>query len=448
MPSGALHEERPARSPMATIVIAGSIITAISLGVRATMGLFTDEIDTALGVGVDTFGLTIAVQNLVWGLSQPLVGTLADRFGAGRVLMIGAAVYAGGLLVMADAQGAAGLYTGGGLIVGLGMSAASFAVVLSSIGKLVEPSRRSLALGTATAFGSFGHFLLVPVTRVFIDLFGWRGSLMLLAAVTMVIAAVVRPLRTGTRIIAAEGADTSGPGSVDPGRAGPHQDSLGQLTGRALRHRDYLLVNAAFFVCGFHVTFIGVHLPKSLTDAGYGSSVATWSLALIGLFNIFGAFAAGLLGVRFNQSRLLSIIYVTRAVAFAGLLLLPVMPVVALGFGALLGVVWLASVPLTSGIVLGQFGVGNSGTLFGFVFLSHQVGAFLGSWGAGEIRELTGSYDLWWWLAAALGVMAAVIHFGISDEPVPSRQDLVASPAPAPTAGASAGIVAQPPKTP
>lgn len=448
MPSGALHEERPAHSPMATIVIAGSIITAISLGVRATMGLFTDEVDMALGVGADTFGLTIAVQNLVWGLSQPLVGTVADRFGAGRVLAVGAAVYAGGLLVMANADGAAGLYTGGGLIVGLGMSAASFAVVLSSIGKLVEPDRRSMALGITTAFGSFGHFLLVPVTRAFIDLFGWRGSLVALAAVTMVIAAVVRPLRTGTRITAAEDANISGPGSIDPGRAGPHQESLGQLTGRALRHRDYLLVNAAFFVCGFHVTFIGVHLPKSLIDAGYGSSVATWSLALIGLFNIFGAFSAGLLGARFNTSRLLSIIYVTRALAFAGLLVLPVTPAVALGFGALLGVVWLASVPLTSSIVLGQFGVRSAGTLFGFVFLSHQVGAFLGSWGAGEIRELTGSYDLWWWLAAALGVMAAVIHFSISDEPVRSSQDLVASPAPAPTAGASAGIAAQPPRTP
>ncbi len=430
MSGRALSQQRPARSPMATIVIAGSIITAISLGVRATMGLFTDEIDLALGVGVDTFGLTIAVQNLVWGLSQPLAGAVADRFGAGRVLIFGAVVYAGGLLVMASAGGAAGLYTGGGLIVGLGMSAASFAVVLSSIGKLVEPERRSMALGIATAFGSFGHFLLVPVTRIFIDLLGWRGSIVFLAAVTMVITTVVRPLRTGIRITAIEGVGTS-----NPRAAGPDHEPLGQITSRALRHRDYILVNAAFFVCGFHVTFIGVHLPKSLADAGYTTSVATWSLALIGLFNIFGAFAAGLLGVRFNKSRLLSIIYITRAVAFAGLLLLPVMPLVALGFGALLGVVWLASVPLTSGIVLGQFGVRNAGTLIGFVFLSHQVGAFLGSWGAGEIRELTGSYDLWWWLAAALGVMAAAIHFSISDEPVPA-------------AAVPVGISAQPPSTP
>lgn len=430
MPRRVLHEQRPALSPMAAIIIAGSIITAISLGVRATMGLFTDEIDMALGVGVDTFGLTIAVQNLVWGLSQPLVGTVADRFGSGRVLMVGAAVYAVGLLIMANADGAAGLYAGGGLIVGLGMSAASFAVVLSSIGKLVEPDRRSMALGITTAFGSFGHFLLVPITRVLIDLLGWRGSLIILAAVTMVIAAVVRPLRTGSRIAAADGAD-----APQTDRTDPDQESLGQLTGRALRHRDYLLVNAAFFVCGFHVTFIGVHLPKSLADAGYGTSVATWSLALIGLFNILGAFSAGLLGVRFNTSRLLSIIYITRAVAFAGLLLLPVTPVVALGFGALLGVVWLASVPLTSSIVLGQFGVRSAGTLFGFVFLSHQVGAFLGSWGAGAVRELTGSYDLWWWLAAALGVMAAVIHLSISDEPVPA-------------AAVPARISAQPPSTP
>ena len=430
MPGGVLYKQRPARSPMTAIVIAGSIITAITLGVRATMGLFTDEIHVSLGVGVDTFGLTIALQNLVWGLSQPLAGAVADRFGAGRVLTVGAAIYAVGLLVMANADGAAGLYTGGGLIVGLGMSAASFAVVLSSIGKLVDMNRRSMALGIATAFGSFGHFLLVPVTRTFIDLLGWRGSMVFLAAVTMVMAAAVRPLRTGARFAAAEGAGTPDNGLVDP----EHQ-SLGQLTGRALRHRDYLLVNAAFFVCGFHVTFIGVHLPKSLADAGYATSIATWSLALIGLFNIFGAFSAGVLGVRVNKSRLLSIIYITRAVAFAGLLLLPVTPAVALGFGALLGVVWLASVPLTSGIVLGQFGVQNAGTLFGFVFLSHQVGAFLGSWGAGAIRELTGSYDLWWWLAAALGVMAAAIHFRIAEQQVPA-------------AAVSPTVSAHPPKMP
>ncbi len=404
---------------MTTIVVAGSIITAVSLGVRATMGLFTDAIDVSLGIGVDTFGLTIALQNLVWGLSQPLAGAIADRFGAGRVLIVGAAVYAGGLLVMATADGATGLHTGGGLIVGLGMSAASFAVVLSSIGKLVEPNQRSMALGIATAFGSFGHFLLVPLTRVFIDLLGWRGSMVVLAAVTMTIAAVVRPLRTGTRIAGAPEPDSPGPDSTGTTTSAPDHESLGQVTGRALRHRDYLLVNAAFFVCGFHVTFVGVHLPKSLTDAGYATSIATWSLALIGLFNIFGAFSAGVLGVRFNKSRLLSIIYTTRAVAFVGLVVLPVTPAVALGFGALLGVVWLASVPLTSGIVLGQFGLRNAGTLFGFVFLSHQVGAFAGAYGGGWVREATGSYDLWWWLAAILSIGAAAIHFAISERPVP-----------------------------
>ncbi|WP_419839168.1 MFS transporter [Candidatus Poriferisodalis sp.] len=411
--------DTPRHSPMTTIVVAGSIITAVSLGVRATMGLFTDAIDVSLGIGVDTFGLTIALQNLVWGLSQPLAGAIADRFGAGRVLIVGAAVYAGGLLVMATADGATGLHTGGGLIVGLGMSAASFAVVLSSIGKLVEPNQRSMALGIATAFGSFGHFLLVPLTRVFIDLLGWRGSMVVLAAVTMTIAAVVRPLRTGTRIAGAPEPDSPGPDSTGTTTSAPDHESLGQVTGRALRHRDYLLVNAAFFVCGFHVTFVGVHLPKSLTDAGYATSIATWSLALIGLFNIFGAFSAGVLGVRFNKSRLLSIIYTTRAVAFVGLVVLPVTPAVALGFGALLGVVWLASVPLTSGIVLGQFGLRNAGTLFGFVFLSHQVGAFAGAYGGGWVREATGSYDLWWWLAAILSIGAAAIHFAISERPVP-----------------------------
>lgn len=395
------------QNSIAPILITGSIITALTLGVRATMGLFPDAIDRALDVGVGTVGLTVALQNLVWGLGQPLAGAVADRFGAARTLLVGAVAYAGGLLVMATANGPAGLHLGGGVIVGLGMSAASFAVVLSSMSRLVDPQRRSMALGVATACGSLGHFVLVPLTGAVISAFGWRSALTVLAVVTVSIGLFVRPLRT-----------QSGPAEAI--EAVPDDDeSLLTTLARAARHRDYLLVNCTFFVCGFHVTFIGVHLPKTLTDAGLETAVANMSWSLVGLFNIVGAFAAGALGMRFAKSRLLSSMYSTRALAFAGLVLLPATPVVALGFGVVIGIVWLASVPLTSGIVLGQFGVRRAGALFGFVFLSHQVGAFLGSWGGGEIRELTGSYDLWWWLAAALGVAAAAIHFSISEEPAP-----------------------------
>lgn len=397
------------KTSIAPILITGSIITALTLGVRATMGLFPDAIDQALDVGIGTVGLTVALQNLVWGLGQPLAGAIADRFGAARTLVVGAIAYAGGLLVMGAANGPAGLHLGGGVIVGLGMSAASFAVVLSSMSRLVDPQRRSMALGVATACGSLGHFVLVPLTGAVISAFGWRSALTVLAVVTVSIGLFVRPLRT-----------QSGP--AEAVEAVPDDDeSLRTTLARAARHRDYLLVNCTFFVCGFHVTFIGVHLPKTLTDAGLDTTVANMSWSLVGLFNIVGAFAAGALGMRFAKSRLLSIMYSTRALAFAGLVLLPPTPVVALGFGVVMGIVWLASVPLTSGIVLGQFGVRRAGTLFGFVFLSHQVGAFLGSWGGGEIRELTGSYDLWWWLAAALGIAAAAIHFSISEEPAPSR---------------------------
>jgi len=395
------------QNSIAPILVTGSIITALTLGVRATMGLFPDAIDRALDVGIGTVGLTVALQNLVWGLGQPLAGAVADRFGAARTLLVGAVAYAGGLLVMATANGPAGLHLGGGVIVGLGMSAASFAVVLSSMSRLVDPQRRSMALGVATACGSLGHFVLVPLTGAVISAFGWRSALTVLAVVTVSIGLFVRPLRT-----------QSGPAEAI--EAVPDDDeSLLTTLARAARHRDYLLVNCTFFVCGFHVTFIGVHLPKTLTDAGLETAVANMSWSLVGLFNIVGAFAAGALGMRFAKSRLLSIMYSTRALAFAGLVLLPATPVVALAFGVVIGIVWLASVPLTSGIVLGQFGVRRAGTLFGFVFLSHQVGAFLGSWGGGEIRELTGSYDLWWWLAAALGVAAAAIHFSISEEPAP-----------------------------
>ncbi len=401
---------------MVPVLVAGSIVTAATLGVRATMGLFPDEIDATLGVGIDTVGLTVALQNLIWGLGQPIAGAIADRFGAVRVLFVGAVTYAAGLLVMATASGPAGLYPGGGLVTGLGMSAASFAVVLAAMGKLMDPQRRTLALGIATAFGSFGHFLLVPLTGVLIGSLGWRTALAVLAMVAVSIVAVIRPLRT----------PPSGPHSgsdADTIEAARHDEPLRAVLARAARHRDYVILNAAFFVCGFHVTFIGVHLPKSLTDAGHSARIATLSWALIGLFNIVGAFAAGVLGSRIDKSRLLSIIYVCRAAAFVGLLLLPATPLVALGFGAVVGLVWLASVPLTSGIVLGQFGVRNAGTLFGFVFLCHQFGAFAGSYGAGLLREATGSYDLWWWLAALLGVVAAVLHLSISDQLAPRPDD-------------------------
>lgn len=415
---------------MTAVVVAGSVVTAITLGVRATMGLFTEAIDAGLGVGVDTVGLTVALQNLVWGLGQPVAGAVADRFGAARVLIVGAVAYASGVLVMASAQGPAGLYFGGGFVMGLGMSAASFAVVLAAMGKLIDPQRRSMALGIATAFGSFGHFALVPATGLMISALGWRAALVCLAFVTVSIVMFVRPLRTGLLGDVDGGGAGGGGGSGNGSGAAVPAEPLADAVRGAIRYRDYRLVNVAFFVCGFHVTFIGVHLPKSLADAGHSIAVATWALSLIGLFNIFGALAAGVLGARINKSRLLSIIYLTRAAAFVALLVLPASPAVALGFGALLGVVWLASVPLTSGIVLGQFGVGNAGTLFGFVFLSHQVGAFAGAYGGGWLREATGSYDLWWWLAAMLSIGAAAVHFAISERPAPR-------PAPQPIAHAS-----------
>lgn len=395
---------------MATILVAGSVVTAVTLGVRATMGLFSDDVSTSLAVGIDTFGLTLAGQNLIWGLAQPFAGAIADRFGAVRVLLAGAFTYTAGLLVMASATGPAGLYLGAGVIVGLGMSAASFAVVLSAMSKLIEPERRSMALGLATAFGSFGHFLLVPMAGAMIAAFGWRTAIAVLAMVIASTVLTMRPLRTGSRVVA------------DPGDAAGDHEPLRSVVAAAARHRDYLLINSTFFVCGFHVTFIAVHLPKSLTDLGLTTSVAAWSLAFIGLFNIGGAFTAGLLGSRLDKSRMLTVIYGTRAVAFVGFMVMPAVPAVALGFGALLGIVWLASVPLTSGIVLGQFGARNAGTLFGFVFLSHQLGAFAGAYGGGLVREITGSYDLWWGTCAVLGIIAALVHFQISERPAPDSK--------------------------
>lgn len=403
----------------ALILMAGSFVTAVSLGARSTMGVFLDPISQGLDLGTSTFALSVAIQNLIWGLGQPVAGAVADRYGSVRVLLVGAAVYAIGLLVVANASTGLELHLGAGLIMGVGLAAASFSVVLAALGRLVPPERRSMALGVATAFGSVGQFILVPVSQYLITTAGWRVSMGFMAAVVAAIVVAVGPLKTRS---AAPSPDPSSPaGPEDEG-----DETLRQVLARAGRHRSYLLLNAGFFVCGFHVTFIGVHLPKHLEDVGQPASVATWALAAIGLFNIVGSFTAGALGQRRSKTRLLSIIYGARAVTFLVLLLLPPSAGAAFLFAALMGLFWLATVPLTSGVVLGQFGVRHAGTLFGLVFFSHQVGAFIGSWGGGAVRDATGSYAGWWWTSVALAVAAAVIHLFIDEGPA----NLAAAPTP------------------
>ena len=412
----------PKRIPSLLVVLtAGSLIVALALGARSTMGIFLDPVSDGLGLGTGSFALMVAVQNLIWGIGQPIAGALADRFGTRRVLVIGAVIYSVGILVLANATGPAGLHLGGGLLMGLGMAAASFSVVLAAIGRLVDESRRSFALGVATAFGSVGQFVLIPVARILIDATSWETALLLLAGLTALIAVFCAPLRN--------------PGNGDENTETQIGDveSLREVFYRATRNRSYLLLNVGFFVCGFHVTFIGVHLPKYLEDVGQTAGVAAAALAFIGLFNIAGSLAAGAMGQRHSKSFLLSLLYGARGLVILGFILLPKTPAVSIVFGCLMGLLWLSTIPLTSGIVMSQFGTKHSGALFGVVFLSHQIGAFIGSWGAGIVRDNTGSYMGWWWTAVALGAFGALIHLFIDEGPVaPTVEKVPRSPIIAP----------------
>ncbi|MCH1522049.1 MAG: MFS transporter, partial [Arenicellales bacterium] len=324
------------------VLIVGSAITAIALGARSTMGMFLDPVSNGLGLGTDSFALMIAVQNLVWGFGQPIAGGLADRFGTRRVLIVGAFMYAAGLVVLANATGPTGLHLGGGFLMGLGMSAASFSVVLAAIGRQVPESRRTFSLGVATAFGSVGQFLLVPVSGALIDTASWQTALLVLAGLALMISVLCLPLRP----------PTEGDGNLGPTSRSIDKKPLRTVLLQASKSRNYRLVNAGFFVCGFQVTFIGVHLPKHLEDMGQSVTVAAAALALIGLFNIAGSLTAGFLGQRHSKSHLLSLIYGTRGLVILGFVTLPSSPAASLVFGCLMGLLWLSTIPLTSGLVM------------------------------------------------------------------------------------------------
>ena len=394
-------KQKPNTSPVALVLAAGCLATAISMGVRSTMGIYLDPISVDLGISTSSFGLAIAIQNLIWGLGQPLAGAIADRYGSARVLVVGGVFYIAGLSIAGVAESIAGLTIGLGFITGLGLAGLSFAVILASVGRLVAESRRSSALAMTTAFGSLGQFLLVPLTQTLIDNIGWRRSFLLGILLLALAASAVRPLRSPTETFEDQRPKTSTRATLKI----------------AFGHQSYVLLLLGFFVCGFHVTFIGLHLPKYLEDVGQTTRIAALALATIGLFNIGGTMAIGWLGSRYRNANLLAILYGIRAIMFACMAAMPITPATALIGSAIIGLVWLSTVPLTSAIVLKQFGPTNAGILFGFVFLSHQVGAFVGSYGAGLYRDAYGSYGGYWWLAALLGLGAAVIHLFVDEGP-------------------------------
>jgi len=384
----------------------GAAMVTIALGIRQGFGLFMRPMELDLGVGRESFGLAMAVQNLVFGLAQPLAGALADRYGPGRVAAVGGLVYAAGLALAASASSALGVTLTLGFLLGLAMTGTTFVVVLGAVVRLMPLERRGSAAGIVTAGGSLGQFLLVPAAQIALDGFGWRGALLAGAG----LAAAMTPLALGL-------ARRPAPAAVQTVPAAPAL-SLGEALREAAAHPGYWLLNAGFLVCGFHIAFVATHLPAALTDAGLDPAVGARALALIGLFNILGSYAFGVAADRLRKPLVLAGIYAARAGVIVLFLALPVSGSSATLFACAMGFLWLGTVPVTSGVVGQIFGVRYLSTLFGIVFLSHQIGAFLGAWGAGRIYAVTGSYDRAWWLSIGIALLAAGLNLPIQDRPI------------------------------
>jgi MFS family permease len=392
------------------IVLGGCLIAMLAFGPRSALGFFLTPLSSANGWGRDVFALAIATQSLLYGAAQPFAGALADRFGSQRVIVAGALLYALGIFLMAQASSPAMLYLSAGVLVGFGLSGCSFNLVITSVAKVVPESWRSMVFGAGTAAGSFGQFLYSPLGVALIDAYGWRAALEVFTGLLLLIiplALIVAPPRPAP----------SRAGVAGSSHAVPAQ-TYRQALAEALAHRSYVLLVLGFFTCGFQLGFVTVHLPSYLIDRGLSAQVGGWTLGLIGLFNIIGAMTSGWLGSRVPKRYILSCIYFSRALAVIGLVTLPASPLVALIYGAVTGLLWLSSVPPTSGLVAVMFGTRWLAMLFGIAFFSHQVGGFLGVYLGGVIYERTGSYDIVWWLGVLFGVISAVINLPIVEKPV------------------------------
>lgn len=395
------------------IIIAGSLIAMLTFGPRSAMGFFQLPMLADTGWDRSTFGLAMALQNLFWGIGQPFFGALADKYGTARVLTFSGILYAIGLLLMSTGHSVAALHIGGGVLVGLAIAAGSFSVILSAFARNTAPQQRSFAFGIGTAAGSAGMFLFAPLSQGLISAYGWSDSLVYMSAMMLIVPLLAWPLR---------GNASSGTQS---------QTEFKQTAGEALReafgHNSYLLLTVGFFVCGFQVAFITAHFPAYLGDIGIDARYAVIAMALIGFFNIIGSLAAGIIGQRYSKPYFLAYIYLARSVTVTAFLLLPQTPLSVIVFAAVMGLLWLSTVPPTNGLVAIMFGTRHLGLLGGIVFLSHQLGSFLGVWMGGFLYDRLGSYDAVWWLGVALGIFAAIVHWPIRERPV--DRPLAAQPA-------------------
>lgn len=393
--------ERSWRSPL-VVIAAGCVIAMIGFGVRSVFGLFQEPVTLHHGWNREVFAMALAVQNLLWGLGVPVAGMIADRLGPSRVIIGGAITYAFGIWAMSVVESGTMFILAAGVLVGLGVAFTAFSLVLASMARVVVAERRSFVLGLGTAAGSFGQFVFSPNAQFAISLFEWQGALMVLAAASLVMIplAVILPAPSP---------------AVDEVA---HEQVMRDAIVEAGRHSGYVLLTLGFFVCGFQIAFITVHFPAFVTGSGFSPTVAAWSLALVGVFNIVGCLLAGVVGQRWSKRYSLSAIYFLRAVLIVALMLAPKTHATIYLFAGSMGLIWLATVPLTSGIVAQVFGTRYMATLFGIVFFSHQAGSFIGVWLGGRLFDATGSYDVIWWISAVLGLLACLVHLPIDERPL------------------------------
>ncbi len=392
---------------MTQVLVCGAAIVTLSMGIRHGFGLWLQPITQAQDWDRGTFAFALALQNLAWGFFGIFAGMLADRFGAFRVLIVGAVLYGLGLAGMALSPNSFVFAMTAGILIGAAQAGTTYAVVYGVIGRQIDPAKRSWAMGVAAAAGSFGQFLMVPVEGFLISGFGWQQALLTLSVFVLLIA----PLAFGMR-------EPGFAGGAAPKRA----QSIGQALGEAFKYPSFQLLMAGYFVCGFQVVFIGVHMPSYLKDNGLSPQVASYALALIGLFNVFGTYIAGTLGQKLAKRKILAFIYFSRAIVIAVFLWAPLTPMSVYIFSAVIGLLWLSTIPPTNAVIAQIFGVAHLSMLGGFVFFSHQIGSFMGVWLGGYLYDRSGSYDVVWYIAIALGVFAALVNLPVRETPIERAQ--------------------------
>ena len=392
--------------PLIYMLIGAAIILALSLGVRHAFGLYLVPMSDEFGWGHNVFSLAIAMQNLIWGAVQPFTGALADKYGSRLVVATGGLLYVIGLLMMAVSSTGILLNISAGLILGLALSATSFPILLSAIGRAAPPEKRSLAMGIASAAGSFGQFIMLPTTLLLLQNIGWSAALV----VSAILIALIMPLAT---ILKA-------PTYTAPNAINTTQTTLSfkDILIIAKNHKPFWFLALGFLVCGFQVVFIGIHLPGYLIDHGFNATTGTVFLALVGLFNVVGTYTAGWLGGKYSKPHLLMGLYGLRGIAIIAFLLLPLSTWTVYGFGVVMGLLWLSTVPLTNGIVANMFGVKYLSMLSGIVFFTHQVGSFFGGWLGGVNHDMSGNYNVIWMLSIALSILGVMVHFWVNEEQV------------------------------